>query len=929
MRVKFQDRTFNSNPQEGLMRYGVGFLVVLGLLVCSLAYADIPKVLNFQGRLTDASGKFVSDGNYSLTFKIYSDSTGGSSKWSETQTVVVSKGLFNASLGVLTPIPDSIFNYSNAWLGIQVGADPEMTPRQRLSSLGYAYRGAKADSSSYSSNSDRLDGLHASDFSSTATDYGRSGVATDLYEGTTTLTSKYVNEGQANSITSGMITDNQIVDADISASANITPSKISGTAWTSSNDGTGTGLDADLLDGQNSSAFLSTASDYGRSGVATDLYEGTSTLTSKYVNSSGPDSVRSSSGMAFTGYASGSSSQAMTGIRGVANNSSSGDTYGGNFAALEFGSGAHYGVSALAYGSTTAPTYGAYGIGWSYASGDVYGGYFTTNFIGTGNHFGVFGDGQGSSTAPVYGVKGYSNNTSSGNVYGGFFSTSNSGTGTHYGLRGEGFGNTSTWTYGTYGKSENTSTGNSYGGYFETSSSGTGTQHYGVVGLGYGSSSSTPYAVGSFGGGFSTSSGSAYGSYGHADNTSTGDAYGGFFTTTYSGTGTHYGVRAEGFGSYYSPTYGSYGHATNTSLGAAYGGYFEVDSLGTGSHYGIAAMAYGGSNSFYTKGCEIIAYNKPPASSGDAFAGDFYTNSYGTGQAFGVVAISYGNGGSGKPTWGFYGHAGNSYSGNAYGGDFSTRDWGTGTHYGVKAEGLGLSSSPTYGCYSYAKNGSSGNVFGGYFVADSAGSGTSYGIYAQASVVYWAGWFQGDLGVSRNLYVNGTKSSAVKVNNGEYRAFYSQESPENWFEDFGEGQLVNGKAHIDLDSLFLQTVTVNSLNPMKVFVQLEGDCNGVFVSKGTSGFDVTELTGGVSNVVFSYRVVAKRKGYEEVRLAKVKGPTPEQMTIEQAKQQAEVEKERAQREEEQKKMEQQRLEMEKEREKIRPEQVSLPIENKK
>src|SRR3990170_3153333 len=165
-------------------------------------------MINFQGRLTDAGGKFVPDGNYSLTFRIYTDSTEGSAKWTEAQTVPVSKGLFNAILGSITPIPDSIFDYPNTWLGIQ-------------------------------------DGLDASDFSSPATDYGRSGVATDLYEGINTLTERYVNEGQTNSITSGMITDNQIVDADISGSANISPSKISGTAWTSSNDGTGSGLDAD------------------------------------------------------------------------------------------------------------------------------------------------------------------------------------------------------------------------------------------------------------------------------------------------------------------------------------------------------------------------------------------------------------------------------------------------------------------------------------------------------------------------------------------------------------------------------------------------------------------------------------------------------------------------------------------------------------
>jgi len=53
---------------------------------------------------------------------------------------------------------------------------------------------------------------------------------------------------------------------------------------------------------------------------------------------------------------------------------------------------------------------------------------------------------------------------------------------------------------------------------------------------------------------------------------------------------------------------------------------------------------------------------------------------------------------------------------------------------------------------------------------------------------------------------------------------------------------------------------------MKVFIQLEGDCNGVYVVKGTTGFDVNELKGGNNNVQFSYRIIAKRKGYETQRL---------------------------------------------------------------
>ncbi len=132
------------------MRYRVLFLgVVVGLLACSLAYADVPQLINFQGRLTDSSSKFVPDGKYYLSFKLYTDSTGGTAKWEEAESVTVTKGLFNVILGSVNPIPDSIFNYPTTWLGIQVASDPEMTPRQRLSSLGYSYRSTKADTAAF------------------------------------------------------------------------------------------------------------------------------------------------------------------------------------------------------------------------------------------------------------------------------------------------------------------------------------------------------------------------------------------------------------------------------------------------------------------------------------------------------------------------------------------------------------------------------------------------------------------------------------------------------------------------------------------------------------------------------------------------------------------------------------------------------------
>jgi hypothetical protein len=98
---------------------------------------------------------------------------------------------------------------------------------------------------------------------------------------------------------------------------------------------------------------------------------------------------------------------------------------------------------------------------------------------------------------------------------------------------------------------------------------------------------------------------------------------------------------------------------------------------------------------------------------------------------------------------------------------------------------------------------------------------------------------------------------------------YSQNSTENWCEDFGEGRLNNGKAHIDIDPLFLETVTITKRHPIKVFIQLKDNCNGVFVKDGKTGFDVIEMQNGKSNATFAYRVVAKRIGYEDKRLENI------------------------------------------------------------
>jgi len=114
-------------------------------------------------------------------------------------------------------------------------------------------------------------------------------------------------------------------------------------------------------------------------------------------------------------------------------------------------------------------------------------------------------------------------------------------------------------------------------------------------------------------------------------------------------------------------------------------------------------------------------------------------------------------------------------------------------------------------------------------------------------------------GVNRKIEGNGTVNTTVKDVNNKLVVLSCPEAPENLFQDYGIGQLVNGKAHITIDPTLAKNIVVNAQHPLRVFVQLEGDCNGVYVANKTqNSFDVIELAGGASNVSFSWSIVANR-----------------------------------------------------------------------
>ncbi|HKZ22664.1 MAG TPA: hypothetical protein VJ165_05605 [candidate division Zixibacteria bacterium] len=117
-----------------------GMLTVLLLLLVTslvLGAASVPNLINFQGRLTDASGNPVADGSHTVNFTLWTLPVGGSTVWTENTSQTTSSGLFTHNLGSITVLPATLFQTYDS-LYLQVQADGQtILPRIRLTSTPY------------------------------------------------------------------------------------------------------------------------------------------------------------------------------------------------------------------------------------------------------------------------------------------------------------------------------------------------------------------------------------------------------------------------------------------------------------------------------------------------------------------------------------------------------------------------------------------------------------------------------------------------------------------------------------------------------------------------------------------------------------------------------------------------------------------------
>ena len=328
--------------------------------------------------------------------------------------------------------------------------------------------------------------------------------------------------------------------------------------------------------------------------------------------------------------------------------------------------------------------------------------------------------------------------------------------------------------------------------------------------------------------GFATSAtGEAYGIHGTSSSTNGVGVFGEATATTGNVHGVH-GISSSPLG------IGVWGHNTSLS-GYSYGVYGQTDSSN-----GIAVLGSCSSSTGWTAGVFGSMYSTEGAAIYGRASSTIGTN-------YGVYGESFSSSGVGV-----YGYtsatSGSNYG--VYGESPSTAGRGVS---GIATAISGFTIGGSFGTYS-----PNGRGVYGYALDDSE---TSYGVYGESFGTIGFGVYY-----SGGLAGTGPKSCVVKTSQGP-TLMYCQESPENWFEDFGEGQLIDGRCHIDLDPLFLETVTIDESNPMKVFVEVEAEyCNGVAIKRGDTGFDVIERHGGTTSSPIWYRVVAKRKGFESKRL---------------------------------------------------------------
>ena len=132
----------------------LGFWLVVGVLSLghfatgplrhSEVSAAVPRLVRYQGQAVDSNGVPL-EGPYTLTFRLYDAVTNGTALWTEQHpNVTVTGGNFSVLLGEIVSL--DAFDWSQSrWISVQVNSEPELSPRQQITSVPLAIRAKDAE----------------------------------------------------------------------------------------------------------------------------------------------------------------------------------------------------------------------------------------------------------------------------------------------------------------------------------------------------------------------------------------------------------------------------------------------------------------------------------------------------------------------------------------------------------------------------------------------------------------------------------------------------------------------------------------------------------------------------------------------------------------------------------------------------------------
>ncbi|MEN8193726.1 MAG: hypothetical protein ABFS12_12965, partial [Bacteroidota bacterium] len=125
------------------------YSILLIILITSLVtLGQVPQTTSFQGLLTNSDGSVVSDGSYSLNFKLYDAATSGTMLWEETQAVSTTGGVFNVILGKVTVL---VLQFDKPyWLEMSIDGGAALSPRVEFTSSFYSLMSKSVEDSTVS-----------------------------------------------------------------------------------------------------------------------------------------------------------------------------------------------------------------------------------------------------------------------------------------------------------------------------------------------------------------------------------------------------------------------------------------------------------------------------------------------------------------------------------------------------------------------------------------------------------------------------------------------------------------------------------------------------------------------------------------------------------------------------------------------------------